>query len=131
MPIFSRLWLNEGFASYMEYIGTNHVEPDTGILDRFVLESMHPTFKQGQSKGRPRPRFCQFPSFILVVEAEFILLSSFLQQVAAKFKIVSFPDSLHSSHPISVPVNHPDAINEIFDSISYGKGASVIRVRKR
>ena len=37
-------------------------------------------------------------------------------------------DSLHSSHPISVPVGHPDAINEIFDSISYGKGASVIRM---
>jgi hypothetical protein len=27
-----------------------------------------------------------------------------------------------------VPVNHPDEINEIFDSISYGKGASVIRM---
>ena len=38
------------------------------------------------------------------------------------------PDSLQSSHPISVPVNHPDEINEIFDSISYGKGASVIRM---
>ena len=37
-------------------------------------------------------------------------------------------DSLQSSHPISVPVGHPDAINEIFDSISYGKGASVIRM---
>ncbi len=37
-------------------------------------------------------------------------------------------DSLQSSHPISVPVNHPDEINEIFDSISYGKGASVIRM---
>ncbi len=25
-------------------------------------------------------------------------------------------------------MNHPDEINEIFDSISYGKGASVIRM---
>lgn len=31
-------------------------------------------------------------------------------------------DALESSHPISVPVNHPDEINEIFDRISYGKG---------
>ena len=37
-------------------------------------------------------------------------------------------DSFQSSHPISVPVQHPDAIREIFDSISYGKGASVIRM---
>ena len=30
-------------------------------------------------------------------------------------------DSLASSHPLYVPVQHPDEINEIFDSISYGK----------
>ena len=37
-------------------------------------------------------------------------------------------DSLLTSHPISVPVNHPDEINEIFDTISYLKGSSVIRM---
>ena len=41
---------------------------------------------------------------------------------------IFFADSFQSSHPISVPVDHPDAIREIFDSISYGKGASVIRM---
>lgn len=30
-------------------------------------------------------------------------------------------DSLATSHPIYVPVQHPDEVNEIFDSISYGK----------
>ena len=30
-------------------------------------------------------------------------------------------DGLANSHPIKVPVNHPDEINEIFDSISYEK----------
>jgi|FrelakmetLWP11LW_1041352.scaffolds.fasta_scaffold164738_1 hypothetical protein len=44
------LWLNEGFASYMEYLGASHVEPDTGLQDRFALESMHNTFKQGFEK---------------------------------------------------------------------------------
>ena len=43
-----RLWLNEGFASYMEYLGASHVEPNTGLQDRFALESMHNTFKQGE-----------------------------------------------------------------------------------
>lgn len=37
-------------------------------------------------------------------------------------------DSLNSSHPIEVPVNHPSEIDEIFDVISYNKGASVIRM---
>lgn len=31
-------------------------------------------------------------------------------------------DALESSHPISVPVNHPNEISEIFDRISYEKG---------
>lgn len=30
-------------------------------------------------------------------------------------------DSLHNSHPVEVPVNHPDEIEEIFDLISYQK----------
>jgi len=30
-------------------------------------------------------------------------------------------DSLVTSHPIYVPVNHPDEIAEIFDGISYSK----------
>jgi len=30
-------------------------------------------------------------------------------------------DGLVSSHPVYVPVGHPDEINEIFDRISYAK----------
>ncbi|XP_063887378.1 aminopeptidase N-like isoform X1 [Scylla paramamosain] len=39
-------------------------------------------------------------------------------------------DCLESSHPISIPVAHPDEINKIFDTISYVKGASIIRMMK-
>jgi aminopeptidase 2 len=37
-------------------------------------------------------------------------------------------DSLRSSHPIEVPVKSPTEISQIFDSISYSKGASIIRM---
>ncbi|RUP43712.1 hypothetical protein BC936DRAFT_136832 [Jimgerdemannia flammicorona] len=37
-------------------------------------------------------------------------------------------DSLRSSHPIEVAVCDPSEINQIFDAISYHKGASVIRM---
>ncbi|KAI3640726.1 hypothetical protein MIR68_001604 [Amoeboaphelidium protococcarum] len=37
-------------------------------------------------------------------------------------------DSLKSSHPIEVPVKNPAEIHQIFDAISYSKGASVIRM---
>ena len=41
--------------------------------------------------------------------------------VISDMKRALIPDSLVTSHPILVPVNHPDEINEIFDSISYNK----------
>jgi puromycin-sensitive aminopeptidase len=37
-------------------------------------------------------------------------------------------DSLKNTHPIQVEVNHPDEINEIFDEVSYSKGASILRM---
>lgn len=37
-------------------------------------------------------------------------------------------DGLRSSHPIEVPVKNPAEISQIFDSISYSKGAAVIRM---
>ncbi|XP_063599468.1 aminopeptidase N-like [Penaeus indicus] len=77
------LWLNEGFASFMEFIGVDHVEPTWRMMDQFVVDTLHYVFGI---------------------------------------------DSLESSHPISIPVGHPDEINEIFDSISYYKGASIIRM---
>ncbi|XP_034944912.1 aminopeptidase Ey isoform X2 [Chelonus insularis] len=77
------LWLNEGFASYVEYIGVDSVEPDWKILEQFVIQELQNVFTL---------------------------------------------DALASSHPISVEVRHPDEINEIFDRISYGKGASIIRM---
>lgn len=77
------LWLNEGFASYVEYIGVDHVEPKWRMLDQFVTEEVHDVFKL---------------------------------------------DGLSTSHQISIPVNNPDEISEIFDHISYAKGASIIRM---
>ena len=37
-------------------------------------------------------------------------------------------DSLQSSHPIEVPVGPASEVFEIFDGISYSKGASIIRM---
>ncbi|XP_063912519.1 aminopeptidase N-like isoform X2 [Zophobas morio] len=37
-------------------------------------------------------------------------------------------DSLRTSHPVSVPIGHPNEIDEIFDTISYKKGSFLIRM---
>ena len=37
-------------------------------------------------------------------------------------------DALLNTHPIEILVHHPNEIGEIFDKISYSKGASIIRM---
>jgi tricorn protease interacting factor F2/3 len=37
-------------------------------------------------------------------------------------------DSLRSTHPVRAPVDRPEEISQIFDEISYGKGASVLQM---
>ena len=77
------LWLNEGFATYVGYLGVAAVQPDMKYMEQFIVSEVQDVFRV---------------------------------------------DALQSSHPISIPVGHPDEIQEIFDRISYGKGASIIRM---
>ncbi|ERE79859.1 aminopeptidase N isoform X3 [Cricetulus griseus] len=80
------LWLNEGFASYVEYLGADYAEPTWSLKD-------------------------------LIVQNEV-------------YRVMAV-DALASSHPLSSPadeVNTPAQISELFDSITYSKGASVIRM---
>ncbi|XP_066052338.1 aminopeptidase N [Chamaea fasciata] len=80
------LWLNEGFASYVEYLGANSAEPLWNIKDLMVLNELH---------------------------------------------AVMSTDALASSHPLSFreeEINTPAQISEVFDSIAYSKGASVLRM---
>lgn len=71
--------------------------------------------------------FAQFMEFLCVdhIFPEYDVWSQFVTET---YLIALKLDSLHNSHPIEVPVNHPSEIMEIFDAISYNKGASVIRM---
>lgn len=83
MEWWTHLWLNEGFASYMEYVAVDSIFPEWDIWSQFVFIE--------QSKGLEL-------------------------------------DGLASTHPIEVEVNDPGEISEIFDAVSYSKGASIIRM---
>lgn len=80
------LWLNEGFASYVEFLGADYAEPTWNLKDLIVLNEV--------------------------------------------YRVMAV-DALASSHPLSSPaneVNTPAQISELFDSITYSKGASVLRM---
>ncbi|KAF5273236.1 hypothetical protein FQA39_LY07567 [Lamprigera yunnana] len=83
MEWWTHLWLNEGYASFVEFLCVNHLFPEYDIWTQFVNDI-----------------------YIRALEL----------------------DCLKNSHPIEVPVGHPSEIDEIFDDISYNKGASVIRM---
>lgn len=83
MEWWTHLWLNEGYASFVEFLCVNHLFPDYDIWTQFVTDM-----------------------YTRALEL----------------------DCLQNSHPIEVPVGHPSEIDEIFDEISYNKGASVIRM---
>nr|CAD7448211.1 unnamed protein product [Timema bartmani] len=36
------LWLNEGFATYMEYKGVDNAHPDWHVMDSFLVDELHP-----------------------------------------------------------------------------------------
>lgn len=83
MRWWTDLWLNEGFASWIEYLAVNELFPDWQMWTQFVVDEQQPALKL---------------------------------------------DALDNTHPIEVPINHPDEIHSIFDAISYSKGASVIHM---
>ncbi len=83
MKWWTDLWLNEGFASYIEYLAIDNIFPKWEIWKQFVS-----------------------------------------REVGTALRL----DSLATTHPIEVAVNHPNEISEIFDAVSYSKGAVVIRM---
>jgi aminopeptidase N len=83
MEWWTDLWLNEGFATWFEYLAVDHLFPEWEMWTQFAVDE---------------------------------------QQQALKL------DALKHTHPIEVPVRHPDEIRTIFDAISYSKGASVIHM---
>lgn len=83
MKWWNELWLNEGFASYIEYKGVHSAYPEWGIMEQFTIDNLHG---------------------VLTLDATI------------------------GSHPIVVKVETPNQITEIFDTITYSKGASVIRM---
>ena len=71
--------------------------------------------------------FASWISF-LAVDSLFPEWNIWEQFVVDDYSAALSLDALESSHPIRVAINDPREINEIFDSITYRKGSSIIRM---
>uniref|UniRef100_A0A6Q2Y6I6 Aminopeptidase n=1 Tax=Esox lucius TaxID=8010 RepID=A0A6Q2Y6I6_ESOLU len=86
MKWWNDLWLNEGFATYISYMGVDNIKPEWHMKDLIVLNDIQPAFQV---------------------------------------------DSLASSHPLSSKeddIQTSNDITELFDVITYSKGAAVLRM---
>ncbi|GJQ77626.1 hypothetical protein Trydic_g12754 [Trypoxylus dichotomus] len=64
----------------------------------------------------------------VAVEDIFPEWKSQLEETADNILAMFSFDSLASSHPVSVPIGNPKEIDEIFDTISYKKGSSLLHM---
>lgn len=94
MAWWDDLWLNEGFARYMEFVGTDVIARGAFHMVRLSHSFLIQDFGQAPLQD---------------------------QQVVTNLESALRADQLLSSHPIFVPVSTPDEINAIFDDISYNK----------
>ncbi|CAI9170888.1 unnamed protein product [Rangifer tarandus platyrhynchus] len=82
MEWWNDLWLNEGFAKFMEFVSVSVTHPELKVEDYF------------------------FGKCFNAMEV----------------------DALNSSHPVSTPVENPAQIREMFDEVSYDKGACILNM---
>src|SRR5918996_892760 len=83
MAWWNDLWLNEGFASWIEYKAVDHLFPEWDMWTQFIFSDTGPAMSL---------------------------------------------DGLKNTHPIEATVKTPNEVNELFDAISYSKGAAIIRM---
>lgn len=83
MQWWEGLWLNEGFAAYMEHFCTDVLFPEYKMWEQFTTGG----FSNAQRL-----------------------------------------DALKSSHPVIVPIQHAEEVEQVFDAISYNKGSTVVNM---
>ncbi|VDN56128.1 unnamed protein product [Dracunculus medinensis] len=84
MKWWNDLWLNEGFATFMQYMGVDAINGKSFRMDEYFI---------------------------------YLSLTNAL-----------YRDAQSTSHPLLFSIDKPEDVSEVFDSITYEKGASIIHM---
>lgn len=106
MSWWNDLWLNEGFATYMQYTSLQAVYPK---LDIVSLTFATPPYTRVQfifNRVELHGTSCLGLQDNLFLSVRFRAMDS---------------DALNSSHAVSTEVDAPEQVQEMFDSVSYEK----------
>jgi aminopeptidase N len=105
------VWLNEGFASYLEHVIADKVKMKT--LNRKLIAP--PNLINKSIK----------PFFPKQLQPGWRILDYFLVN---RMHSVMMQDAGPKTHAMTRPINTPDEISKIYDFVAYPKAASVIRM---
>lgn len=108
MDWWNDLWLNEGFASFIENLGVDSVFPDWQMASLIISSNLF---------------LISRPHVIFILG-----LFQHNQFIVNTLHGVFSLDATLGSHPIIQKVENPDQITEIFDTITYSKGSSLVRM---
>ncbi|MGH0162220.1 UNVERIFIED_CONTAM: hypothetical protein FKN15_042193 [Acipenser sinensis] len=122
MEWWNDLWLNEGFATFMEYMSIERIFPDLNVWFGNVV-TMEWWNDLWLNEG-----FATFMEY-MSIERIFPDLNVGDDFLAMRFRAMG-KDSLNSSHPITNQVATAEQVEEMFDSVSYEKGASILLMLK-
>ena len=112
MEWWTHLWLNEGFATWIEYLCVDHTHPEFDIWTNFLtLEYAQAMSLDGLANSHP------------IEVRHNINCDGHVMPICARSLSLSLPPPPHQ-----VPVSTPAEAEEMFDVISYRKGACIIRM---
>ncbi|RNA03939.1 Aminopeptidase N, partial [Brachionus plicatilis] len=147
------LWLNEGFASWVEFLGVNFTHPEWNYLDHFLVEKTSALFKDSLESSHPISTEVNDPNEISYIFDDISydkgsslvrMMNSFLSIDTFKKGITNYLNTyqyknadqsllfskLSNQASIEEKLDHNVSLNKIMETWTLKKGYPVVNVQR-